>query len=170
MSQKSSQIITKIFIKKQPELESLDLCYRAGLISKEEWHKGLHFRWLYSVIYGLPTVQAYNPNKIKGRAPSKYSEESFQAIREEYKQLVDFFNFEDRDLFKFLINLIIFNYKPYAIAQKIIAKLNKKKTLDKRVQKEEDLIKRAFDKLKSFDNGKKALFFTRRQTSPRITH
>jgi hypothetical protein len=171
MRKKNSLITLKDLPIKKPILETIDLCYKIGLISKEELQLGLRFRWLYTVNYGLPRVQAYNCNKIKGFAPSKYQEETFQEIREEYKLLIAFLYKEDREIGKFLINLIIFNYQPKIISEKIIAQLTKKKKiLDKLAKKEENFIKKAFELLKFFYDRKKALFFTRGQKSTRITH
>jgi hypothetical protein len=163
--------IKKNFIQNhKPELESLDLCAKLGLISSEEKSLACHLKWLYTVNYGLPNLQAYNPNKIKGFIPSKYQDSEFCEIRLEYKLLIEFLYQQDRIAAKFLINLVVFNYKPQIFHLKIVEKLTKKKSLDKRAIKEEDLIRRAFKQLKIFYDRKTTLFSTRRQKRVQISH
>ena len=153
----------------QPILEPLDLCWKLGLISKEEKHLALRLRWLYIVNYGLPHLQAYDLNKIKGLIPSKYTDKEFCEIRWEYKFLIDFLHQEDRMAAKFLVNLVIFNKKPNIINKIIVAKLTKKK-LDKEAGKEEDLIRRAFKQLQIFYDRNKRPFFTGRQKTQQVSH
>jgi hypothetical protein len=39
--------------------EAIDLCLERGLISTEEHWAGLHYRWLYTIRYGAPSVSSH---------------------------------------------------------------------------------------------------------------
>jgi hypothetical protein len=57
--------------------EPMDLAFAKGLITEDEQRAGLKFRWLYTLIFGPPTISSYVPGMIKGREISKYQDEDW---------------------------------------------------------------------------------------------
>lgn len=47
--------------------EPLDLCLERGIITKAQHWAGIHFRWLYTVRHGTPTIRALDPLHFGGR-------------------------------------------------------------------------------------------------------
>jgi len=69
--------------------EPIDLCLAKGLISEKEHFCALHFRWLYTLRYGLPTVRAIDPSDVQGR-DNKNNDEEWRQIREaEFREACD---------------------------------------------------------------------------------
>lgn len=100
-------------ITRKPKVEeSLDYLFKEGIINRKQHKLGLKLRWMFTVNFGLPTVQAYNMNKVKGRGISKYDEESLLEIRDKYKEIINFLYGEDKDSAKELISVIIHHKQP----------------------------------------------------------
>jgi hypothetical protein len=66
--------------------EPLDFLLRNDLISLLQHRLCCKLRWLFTLSFGLPTVQAYNAAKVKGRGLPRYDEEILYEKRQEYKQ------------------------------------------------------------------------------------
>lgn len=49
-------------------IEPLDLCLQRGIISIDEHEAGIHFRWLYTVIFGVPNPSISNPGYLGGKS------------------------------------------------------------------------------------------------------
>lgn len=93
--------------------EPLDSLLRQGIITATQHKLAMKLRWMFTVNFGLPTVQAYNMTKVKGRGVSKYDEESLYEIRHRYKQIVEFLYYEDKESAKAILNIIIHHKKPH---------------------------------------------------------
>jgi hypothetical protein len=92
--------------------EPLDFFLREGVISLEQHKLALKLRWIFTVNFGLPTVQAYNIAKVKGRGVSKYDEASLYEIRQKYKEITEFLYYQDKESAKAILNVIIYHKKP----------------------------------------------------------
>lgn len=62
--------------------EPLDACLQREMISAEEHWAGIHLRWLYGTIFGIPNVRASNPASPKGRCLER-DNEAWMAKREQ---------------------------------------------------------------------------------------
>ena len=69
--------------------EPIDICLQRGFITVRQHRLALRLRWLYTLNFGLPTVQAYNFSKIPGREVSKYDDETFYEKRQEYTRVTE---------------------------------------------------------------------------------
>lgn len=94
-------------LKKHRVEEPLDIMLKDKIINITQYKLALKLRWMFTVNFGLPTVQAYNPGKIPGRGISKYDEEELFNIRQEYKRITEFLYKEDKIGAKVLLNIII---------------------------------------------------------------
>ena len=92
--------------------EPFDVLFKNGIITIVQHKLALKLRWMFTVNFGLPTVQAYNINKVRGRDVSKYDDDTLAAIRYKYKQIIDFLYLEDKASAKALINVIIHHKQP----------------------------------------------------------
>jgi hypothetical protein len=92
--------------------EPLDLLLKNGIITIIQHKLALNLRWMFTLNFGLPTVQAYNINKVRGRDVSKYDDDTLAEIRYKYKQIIDFLYLEDKLSAKALINVIIHHKQP----------------------------------------------------------
>lgn len=59
----------ELIIKRQIGItsEPLDLCLERGIITIDEHWAGIHLRWLYTIIFGAPTVSASDPSSLGGK-------------------------------------------------------------------------------------------------------
>ncbi len=96
----------------RPTAEPIDLCLQYGLINLRQHRLSLHLRWLYTINFGLPTVQAYNLNKIPGRDISKYDDETLYEKRQEYNRITNYLYQTDKAAAKLFLNILIHHYKP----------------------------------------------------------
>ncbi len=96
--------------KKNKIEEPLDVLLREGIINLTQHKLALKLRWMFTVNFGLPTVQAYNPCKIPGRGILKYDEDTYYIIRQEYKKIIEFLYKEDKIGAKMLLNIVIYHY------------------------------------------------------------
>lgn len=67
--------------------EAIDLCLRRGLITESEHRCALHFRWLYTLRFGNPGVQALDLRKTHhGAHPPPEDSPWRDARNREYRQ------------------------------------------------------------------------------------
>lgn len=92
--------------------EPLDFLLREGIITITQHKLAMKLRWMFTVNFGLPTVQAYNMTKVKGRGTSKYDEANLYEIRHRYKQIVESLYYEDKESAKAILNVIIHHKMP----------------------------------------------------------
>ncbi|MCD6035130.1 MAG: hypothetical protein K0R63_871 [Rickettsiales bacterium] len=64
--------------------EPLDFLHHKGLISSTQHQAGMRLRWLYSLRFGVPRVQAYNAEHIAGSSSSPYDPLWLAARNREY--------------------------------------------------------------------------------------
>ena len=104
--------------------EPLDLWLERGIISLALHRAGLHFRWLYTLRYGAPTVSAVNWEYYYGKNLSLENPE-WQAAREmEFSAAVK--ALRGIKAHKPVINLVVFNINAAAFCNKIDKKTAKK--------------------------------------------
>lgn len=89
--------------------ETIDLCYQRGLISEQEHHAALHFRWLYTLRFGVPTVQALDIDKShRGGAMPESEPACWRTARnQEYRQLAQLL--EARHLLVAVLRVAVFD-------------------------------------------------------------
>jgi hypothetical protein len=92
--------------------EPIDICLQRGFITVKQHRLALRLRWLYTLNFGLPTVQAYNFSKIPGREISKYDDETFYEKRQEYIRVTEQLYKTDRSAAKLFLNIVIHHFKP----------------------------------------------------------
>ena len=66
--------------------EAIDLCHRRQLITDSEYWCALHFRWLYTLRFGSPGVQALDLCKTRGNHSPQEDTPWRQARNQEYRQ------------------------------------------------------------------------------------
>lgn len=91
-------------------LETLDLLLKYEIIPIEEYDAGMHFRWLYTIIFGSPKITAYNLKKEYKQSAAIKSEEWLAQKHKEYYKCIRIF--EQYDCKKMAINFCIFDIKP----------------------------------------------------------
>jgi hypothetical protein len=92
--------------------EPLDLCLQHGFLTIRQHRLALRLRWLYTLNFGLPTVQAYNFSKVPGREISKYDDDTFYEKRQEYTMVTEYLYKSDRAAAKLFLNVVIHHLKP----------------------------------------------------------
>lgn len=92
--------------------EPIDLCLQSGLINLKQHRLALRIRWLFTINFGLPTVQAYNLGKVRGRELSKYNEDTLYEMRQEYKRVLEVLYKTNKKASKLFLNILIHHYKP----------------------------------------------------------
>lgn len=112
-------------------VEPLDLCLQMDLINFKQHRLALRLRWLYTISFGLPTVQAYNINRIPGREMSKYDDITVYERRQEYKKITEILYKEDREAAKFFLNIVIHHFRPAFFSSNIEYKMLKERELVK---------------------------------------
>ena len=131
--------------------EPIDLCLRYGYITKFQHKLALKLRWLYTLNFGLPTVQAYNINRVRGRDISKYDDETLYEKRQEYNRIITSLYKENRQATKLFLNVLIHHYRPdFLTAQTreaIIQRLNKAYNIPLRILQDRHLLKEAAQNL-----------------------
>ena len=85
--------------------EPVDVCLTKGLITEEEHWCALHFRWLYTIRYGLPTVTAINLDGLYASAARLESSEWEESREAEYHEAADVLvrNHVHRDIINFAV-------------------------------------------------------------------
>lgn len=66
--------------------EPLDVCLEKNLLTADQHRAGLHFRWLYTLRYGLPTVRALDLSTPPGGMPSGADELWRQGREVEFRE------------------------------------------------------------------------------------
>src|ERR1700752_1949678 len=61
--------------------EAIDICKEKSIIDEDQYAASLHFRWLYTLRFGVPTISAVNPEFGYGR-DLRSNDEKWQAERE----------------------------------------------------------------------------------------
>jgi len=90
--------------------ETLDLCLEKGLITKDQHWCGIHFRWLYTLRFGAPSVRAIDPTHIGG-IDIKTDDPDWRAAREiEYHEAIR--TLTAKGHVGLLLNLCIHNERP----------------------------------------------------------
>lgn len=92
--------------------EPLDLLLMYNFITVIQHGLACKVRWLFTLSFGLPTVQAYNISRVKGKRAPKYDEESLHEKRQEYKRIVEFLYAEDREAAKIFLNIVLYHKVP----------------------------------------------------------
>ena len=88
--------------------ETLDLCLERGIITHRQHRSGVHFRWLYTLRHGAPSVRATDPTDLGG-IDIKNDDPAWRAAREQEYHLAN------RQLGKYrvlLTNICIHNERP----------------------------------------------------------
>ncbi|CAL7959328.1 hypothetical protein MIDIC_110072 [Alphaproteobacteria bacterium] len=69
--------------------EPLDLCLEYNIISEDQHRYALRLRWLYTLRFGVPTVQSYDLTRINGIIGSKYNDEKWISKKQqEYREIL----------------------------------------------------------------------------------
>lgn len=90
--------------------EALDILLKRELITANQHWCGIHLRWLYTLRYGTPNLQALDPLHFGGRELPLDSP-CWQAYREdEFREAI--FLLCARKLDKLIVNLCIYNELP----------------------------------------------------------
>lgn len=68
--------------------QAIDMCYARGYITESELHCAMHFRWLYSLRFGCPSLQALDIAKTRhGPLREEEAESTWRAARQrEYRE------------------------------------------------------------------------------------
>lgn len=112
--------------------ESLDHCHRRGIITDEQHWCGIHLRWLYTLRYGAPSVQAIDWLSISC-APTLTDDPDWRVAREqEYHEAI--LQLQQERLDKLMLDIIVFNHPvvqmhPDALAQSLSFSLRNESTL-----------------------------------------
>lgn len=69
--------------------EAVDLFLQKELISTEQHWCGLHFRWLYTLRYGAPSVQSLDPARINGMIHPRVYTEWQEEREQEWKEALE---------------------------------------------------------------------------------
>ena len=93
-------------------VEPLDLCLRKNIITPIQHRLALRLRWLYTVNFGLPTVQASNPGKVRGRSVSKYDANTLETLRDNYKAIIEQMYINNRQATKLFLGVILHHQMP----------------------------------------------------------
>lgn len=90
--------------------EVLDLCLERGIIDNAQHWSGIHFRWLYTLRFGVPTVRAVDPTDLGG-ALHKLEDPTWRAEREEeYALACTLLN--KAGLREAITDICVHNYRP----------------------------------------------------------
>lgn len=90
--------------------ETLDLCLEKGIINHSQHWCGIHFRWLYTLRYGAPSVQAIRLHD-NGFCKVQEDDENWREAREfEYEEAA--LALDQAGHMKHIINICVFNEHP----------------------------------------------------------
>lgn len=136
-------------------LKTLDILLKYNLITEEEFNAGMHFHWLYTVIFGSPKIKAYNFEKhYKNNNAEKDCSYWLYKRQKEYRKYIK--TLEELSCKNIAIDLCIFDARPYFITdidtktnsqKRLIAKnhtLLKLREAFKKIIKEQSIIKRSY--------------------------
>ncbi|MGE0755000.1 MAG: hypothetical protein AB7L92_07545 [Alphaproteobacteria bacterium] len=89
--------------------EILDLCFARGLITQKQHWCGIHLRWLYTLRYGTPSVQATRLADVT--ADAKHCDPEWQVARDdEYRNALHLLNQYGNA--QIVLDVCIFNESP----------------------------------------------------------
>ncbi len=103
--------------------EPIDLLLEKRLISNDEHRAAMHFRWLYTLRYGIPSVRAIDTTRIYGIDRKLNDEEWLTKREEEYKEATEILK-KANSLSK-VINIVIHNAFPDYLKPQMNMKINK---------------------------------------------
>jgi hypothetical protein len=87
--------------------EVLDAYLRRRIISQNQHWCGIHFRWLYTLRYGIPSVKSTDPTHFGGRE-CKLENAEWRAERElEFAEAV--FHLRKHRCFESVLNVCVYN-------------------------------------------------------------
>lgn len=91
-------------------MEVIDYFYEKGIISQEEHRCSLHFRWLFTLRFGCPTVHALDPSDMGSGALSPRDNEAKAAYEEKYKTAAE--HLRKHGLLDTVLRIVIYNVFP----------------------------------------------------------
>lgn len=91
-------------------VESLDLCFEKELITTEQHWCGVHFRWLFTLLFGAPTVKAIDPLHFGGKELKPENPEWKAARSREYLGAAK--ALEEKRLLKSVLDVCVYNHRP----------------------------------------------------------
>jgi hypothetical protein len=106
--------------------EPFDMCLQQGIINVTQHRAGLRLRWLYTLHFGLPTVQGYDLTKVRGRDPSRHDEKWLTERRNEYKTITTKLHHENKNAARILYNIVVYHYYPSFLQQIMQNEIRKK--------------------------------------------
>ena len=90
--------------------EALELCLKRKLISEQEFEAGNRLRWLYTLRFGTPEVQAYDAEKVGRSCSSDHNDDWLKERHDEYDRILT--SLEQIGAKKLVINICIFRQRP----------------------------------------------------------
>lgn len=90
--------------------EPLDLAYAKGIIDRDQHWCGIHFRWLYTIRYGLPTVRAVDVSEPQGISLTECDEEWKESREIEYRSAADVL--QKTHHLQSIMNFVIYGIRP----------------------------------------------------------
>lgn len=90
--------------------EPLDLCLQRGIISQDEHWAGIHFRWLYTIIFGAPTVSASDPSSLGGKTLHEENSDWIRSCEKEYARAQQLL--QKHRALPLVPNICVFNHVP----------------------------------------------------------
>ncbi len=91
-------------------VEPLDECLQKQLITDEQHWCGIHLRWLYTLRYGAPSVQALNPAHIRGGANNSDDPDWRAAREQEYNHAINLLG--EKGYAQMIVNLCVHHERP----------------------------------------------------------
>jgi hypothetical protein len=96
--------------------EPIDMCLKNRYITESQHSAGIRFRWLYTVRFGLPTVQAVDTSSLKGRDLSAKDDVWQEAREKEYKKAIECL--KKRGCLPIVEQVCIYNIAPHFLRAK----------------------------------------------------
>jgi hypothetical protein len=94
----------------QLTIEPLDYCLHEQLINDEQHWCGIHLRWLYTLRYGAPSLQALNPAHIRGITNNSDDPDWRTAREQEYTRAINLLG--EKGYAQIIVNLCIHHERP----------------------------------------------------------
>lgn len=99
--------------------EPLDLCLKKGLISESQHWAAIHFRWLYTIRYGLPTVRSIDPADLGGRTLRQENEQWKQKREQEFAEAS--FLLKSQNVFPLILDFCIYGKPPAFLTRQSVS-------------------------------------------------
>ena len=87
--------------------EVLDYCHQRGIISDAQHWCGNHFRWLYTMRYGVPNIRATDFARLGLVAPPEDDDEWLARINVQYMQATELL--EQRRCLGVVLNAVVYS-------------------------------------------------------------